>query len=229
MPPRQPDILAVMKAVPAFAQLDQPVLLSILADCQVMRYAPDVPILPHGRVAREFYIVLEGQVKVFKSSPSSGAEQILYVVGPGQSFGEAAMWAQTPFPAQAQATRPATVLVAPRSALMRALARNLEVAAGMLAGLSAKLQEFNRLIARLSLQSVPARVAGLLLDLSDQAGSTTIRLPQTKRELAKRMGATPETFSRVLSGLRRRGVIQMRGATISIVHDEALLEMAQED
>lgn len=216
-----------MRASAAFSKLDERTLNAILAESQLMRYAPDVPILSARRPAEEFYIVLSGRVKVFKSS-LSGAEQTLHVIGPGGSFAEAAMWARVPAPAQAHAIEPATVLVVPRAALMRALARNLEVAAGMLAGLAGKLQEFNRLIERLSLQSVPARVAGLLLDLSDQAGSTTVRLPQTKRELARRIATTPETFSRVLGDLQRRGVITVAGPTITILDDDALLELAQE-
>ena len=222
----QEQTIAAMKAAPAFSRLDDATLLTILADCRVMRFGPDVPILP-SRQAEEFFLVLEGRVKVYKTS-ASGAEQTLHVIEPGQSFGEAAMWSHAPFPAQAHAVEPATLLVVPRASLMRALARNLGVAAGMMAGMAAKLQEFNRLIERLSLQSVPARIAGLLLDLSDQAGSSVFRLPQTKRELARRVGTTPETFSRVLADLHRRGVIQMQGPLITVSDDDALLESAQE-
>ena len=54
--------------------------------------------------------MLSGQVKIYKLSPR-GDEQILHLYGPGETFGEAAMWAKIDFPAHAEAVEDARLLV----------------------------------------------------------------------------------------------------------------------
>ncbi len=54
-----------------------------------------------------FYVVTSGQVSVYKLSPE-GKEQILHVFGPGEVFGEAAVFTGGHFPAHASAKKEET-------------------------------------------------------------------------------------------------------------------------
>jgi CRP/FNR family transcriptional regulator len=221
------ETLSVIRKAPVFSQLDDRTLRVFVEQCQTIRVKAGAQVLRPSQPADRFFAVLSGQVKIYKLSPR-GDEQILHLYGPGETFGEAAMWAKIDFPAHAQAVEDARLLVVPRETLRRALADNAELAMGMMAGLSAKLREFNLLIERLSLMEVPARLAGTLLQLAEKAGSPSFRLEQSKRELAAQIGAVPETLSRALAKMKKQGVIQVKGSHIRVLDMDALREMAEE-
>jgi CRP/FNR family transcriptional regulator len=221
------ETLSVIRKAPVFSQLDDRTLLAFVEQCQTIRVKAGAQVLRPSQPADRFFAVLSGQVKIYKLSPR-GDEQILHLYGPGETFGEAAMWAKIDFPAHADAVEDARLLVVPRETLRRALADNAELAMGMLAGLSAKLREFNLLIERLSLMEVPARLAGTLLQLAQKAGSPSFRLEQSKRELAAQIGTVPETLSRTLAKMKKQGVIQVKGSQIRVLDMDALREMAEE-
>jgi len=171
-------------------------------------------------------VILDGRVKVYKLS-ARGDEQILHLYGPGETFGEAAMWSGGHFPAHAEAVDHCRLLIVSRETLRRAITRQPDLAMGMMAGLSAKLREFNALIEDLSLREVPARLARVLLAEADAAGGATFRLPQTKRHLAAQIGTVAETLSRALGKLRKQGLIDVSGSTITILDADALAELAE--
>lgn len=176
--------------------------------------------------ADRFYVILSGRVKIYQLSPK-GDEQILHLYGPGNTFGEAAMWAGTHYPAHAQTLAASTLLAVTRTALHELAARRPDMALAMIAGMSRKLQEFNRLIEQLSLKEVPARLAGVLLKLHRESGTGTIRLRQTKRELASQIGTTAETLSRTLAKLKNGGLIEVRGPEITILDSKGLGDLAE--
>jgi CRP/FNR family transcriptional regulator len=178
-------------------------------------------IFTRDEVADRFYVILAGKVKLYKLSPK-GDEQILHLYGPSGTFGEAAMWAGINYPAYAEALTDTTLLVVRSEILKRSIAGKPELAFGMLAGMSFKLREFNQLIEQLSLKEVPARLAGILLDLSREAGRTTIHLHQSKRELAAQIGTVAETLSRSLRKLKEAGLIEVHGSRITILDPEGL-------
>ena len=110
MPPHaQLDIPSLLKRIPLFSELSD-------ADIQrVTRYTRDRHVArgevlfqrgdqPHG-----FYFVVSGQVKLAFSSPQ-GTEKVVEIVGPMQSFGEAVMFMNHPYPVFAEALSE-TVLV----------------------------------------------------------------------------------------------------------------------
>jgi CRP/FNR family transcriptional regulator len=243
------ETLTVIKQAPVFSQLDDRTLRAFVEQCQAIRVKAGAQVLRPSQLADRFFAVISGQVKIYKLSPR-GDEQILHLYGPGETFGEAAMWAKIDFPAHAEAVEDSRLLVVPRETLRRALADNAELAMGMLAGLSAKLREFNLLIERLSLMEVPARLAGTLLQLARSVTSPlkgevapkgrvrvsptkpdspiSFRLPQSKRELAGQIGTVPETLSRALAKMKKQGVIQVKGSQIRVLDMDALRELAEE-
>jgi CRP/FNR family transcriptional regulator len=220
------ETLAIIKKTPVFSEINDRTLRAFVGQCNVIRYKAGSKILRPRQEADRFFLVLSGQVKIYKLSPH-GDQQVLHLYGPGETFGEAAMWARIAFPAHAEAIEECRLLVVPRETLRNAFAGNAELAMGMLAGLSKKLREFNLLIERLSLKEVPARLADMLLEQAKKTGSSVFRLGQTKSELAAIIGTVPETLSRALAKLRKSGLIQVKGSEITICDLEALRDLAE--
>jgi len=219
--------ISVLKTVPMFSALPAGALTSLAAACRTRSVRKGQMIFAPCQAAEQFYVVLSGRVKIFKLSPR-GDEQILHLYGPGETFGEAAMLAGIDFPAHAEAVEASRLLLVPRRVLRDAMAANADLAMGMLAGLSGKLREFNRLIEDLSLKEVPARLARVLLEMGETAGSDAFTLPATKRQLAAQIGTVAETLSRALRKLKSDGLIDVQGSKIRLLDVPALRVLAQE-
>ena len=223
--PTHSETIAAMRLAPLFSALDDAVLAELLAACLTRRLPPRSQVLSPMQQADSFFVILAGKVKLFKLS-TRGDEQILHIYGPGQTFGEAAMWAGGYYPAHAETLAETTLLIVRRNVLKDLLARNADLAMGMLAGMSAKLREFNQLIEQLSLREVPVRLANVLLELPAKPGTNTVVLKQTKRELAAQIGTIAATLSRALKKLKASGMIDVKGAEITILDPDALAELA---
>lgn len=186
-------------------------------------------IFLEGGEAGGFYLVLSGQVKIFKLSPE-GREQIIHIYGPGNSFGEVPVFAGGRFPANAAATQDCELLYIPRRELVRLMKREPELAMNMLAETSAKLRAFTVQIENLTLREIPQRLAAYLLDASEREnGAGEITLDMTKGHLAGLLGTAQETLSRVLRRMSEAGLIEVRGRTIGLKAPVRLEALASGD
>ena len=88
-----------------------------------------------------FYLISEGQVKVFKLS-SDGKEQILHIFGPGDPFGEVPVFSGQKFPANAAAIEKVSLLFFPRKTFIELISSRPNLALNMLAVLSKRLRQF---------------------------------------------------------------------------------------
>jgi len=184
-------------------------------------------IFSTGDPGNGFYLVKEGRVKVFMLSPD-GKEQILHVIGPGESFGEVAVFAGQSFPAHAVALENSRLVFLPRDDFVALVSENPALALNLLAALSQRLRQFAKMIDALSLKEVPGRLAAHLLYLNDkQANGDDLRLELSKTQLASLLGTIPETLSRILSKLQRAGFITIDGADIAIVDRQRLVDLAE--
>ncbi|MFH1725012.1 MAG: Crp/Fnr family transcriptional regulator [Elusimicrobiota bacterium] len=215
-----------MRAAPMFSALSPKALHTLLARGLTRLFKAGEVIFQPGERADRFCVVLGGRVKVYQISPR-GDEQILHLYGPGRTFGEAAMWSGGAFPAFAEPVEDARLLIITQATLRRAIAADPDLAMGIMAGLSAKLREFVRLIEELSLKEVPARLAGALLAESKKAGARKFRMRQTKRALAAHLGTIPETMSRALRKLKSAKLIDVQGSTITILDAEGLRKFSE--
>jgi CRP/FNR family transcriptional regulator len=224
--PSRPELLRAMKASPLFCALRPEALESLARRGTILGCGAGESVFQAGEPADRFFLIVIGRVKVFKLS-ARGGEQVLHSFGPGNTFGEAAMWAGGRFPAYSEALVPTTLFVLSRSALRDAFVGNPDLAIGMMAGLSQKLREFVQLVEDISLKEVPARLAGALLDEAKRAGMDKFRMRQTKAELAAHLGTIPETLSRGLRKLKDAGVIAVRGPEIAILKSSELCRLAE--
>jgi CRP/FNR family transcriptional regulator len=150
-----------------------------------------------------FYVVRHGRARVFESS-AEGKEQVLFVVGQGATFNDAAVFDGGPNLASAQAIDPGAVLyVLPASLMARLAATDLRVTSAAIRTLASRARHFATLAADLSLQHLTQRVAKLLLEESRPAGGVTL----TKQEIGTRVGTVREVVSRELRRLEQIGTI----------------------
>jgi CRP/FNR family transcriptional regulator len=80
----------------------------------------------------------------------------------------------------------------------------------------------------LSLREIPSRLALFLVHSCGQdKGTVTFEVSQ--REIAKIIGTTPETLSRVLKRLADERIIATAERTVTVLDRKRLLELAGED
>ena len=184
-------------------------------------------IFSEGDEGSGFYVVISGRVKIFKLSPE-GKEQIFHILGPGEPFGEAAVFAGEHFPAYAEALVESRVFFFPRPAFVDLIKKNPSLALNMLAVLSRRLRKFASLVEDLSLKEVPGRLAAYLLFLSERKkGKEEVELDVSKNQLASLLGTIPETLSRILARMTREKLIKASGQRhIQILDPKGLEELA---
>ena len=181
--------------------------------------------------AHAFYVIITGQVKLYKSSPE-GREQTLNLLGPGDSFGMCTAFAIETFPANAMALEESGILLIP-GAVMEAIAmKEPRLLVNIIQVLSTRLRESMTMIESLSLKEIPQRLASFLIHALKQQGDqqkNQLELTVTQRELAKILGATPEALSRGIRKMSNAGLLALDGRSIRILDREALGELAEGD
>ncbi|GAB6057727.1 Crp/Fnr family transcriptional regulator [Desulfonatronum parangueonense] len=219
-------ITALLGKMPVFQGLSTQQLQSLANIAEPIRYQPGDLIFSEGDPAAGFFLVLSGQVKVFKMS-FDGKEQVLHFVGPDEIFAEVPVYSGGAYPANAATLRETRTLFFPRAAIRRLVARDPNLAMNMLADLSKRLRQLTRLVENLSLKESPARLAAYLLHAGSELVQTDeVELDVTKGQLATLLGTTPETLSRTLKKMSENGVIEVHGRTIRLLDKAALEDMA---
>ncbi|MFP4533650.1 MAG: Crp/Fnr family transcriptional regulator [Desulfobacterales bacterium] len=184
-------------------------------------------IFSEGDPGSGFYIVVEGQIKIYKLS-MEGKEHILHIFGPGEPFGEVPVFSGDDFPASAEAVKKSGVLFFPRDRFISLITEDPTLALNMLAVLSKRLRQFTVQIENLSLKEVPGRLAGYLLLLSEeQQNQSNVTLHISKGHLASFLGTIPETLSRILKKISEQRLIQVNGREIKILDVEGLEILAE--
>jgi CRP/FNR family transcriptional regulator len=217
------SIHRVLSATPLFKGLSEQQLDEIGAIAIEKPYRRGEFIFMEGDEGNGFYIVAEGQVKIFKTS-LEGKEQILHIYGPGNPFGEVPVFSGSRFPANAMALVNSRILFLPRDAFVRLIAEHPSLSMNMLGELSLRLREFTVQIENLSLKEVPSRLASYLTVLVKEQGRTDrVDLTISKGQLASLLGTIPETLSRIFSKMSAQNLIRVDGRQIHLV-DMAGLE-----
>lgn len=175
--------------------------------------------------ADRFYMVLRGQVKLYRLGPS-GNEKVIEIVTPYSTFAEALMFLDRPvYPVGAQALQAAEIISIDNADFARMLRESVDTCFMLLGEMSQRLRGLIREIDDLSLSSATCRVAGYLLAKSTPEHAT-FNLEVPKQTLASRLSVQPETFSRIIRNLSNEGVLAVRGSRVEISDRRRLEQIA---
>ncbi|CUA82359.1 MULTISPECIES: Crp/Fnr family transcriptional regulator [Gulbenkiania] len=220
----QIDIRAFLRHQPLFQQLSDEQLEGLVPSTQEVRGIKGQVVFQRGDVCDGMYLVVYGRVKLAITS-SQGAEKVIEIINPGQSFAEAVMFLGQRYPVMAQLLEDSLLLHVASDSIIAAIHRDPVFACRLLSGLSQRLHGLVRDVERYSVENAIQRVIGYLLQ-NDEGGEEgvghVVSLPVNKNLIASRLNLTPETFSRVLHQLSEAGLISVNGREIILINPRLL-------
>lgn len=214
-PPDLATLIAQLETVPILQGLGTASLAQLAQSARWRTYDPGAMIFLEGDAAPALYYVAAGWVKIVKMSPD-GREQILYFWGPGELFGGVSVFVNRPAPATAIALEATALWIMPGDAIRQMVTVNPAMALAVIEFMANRISELIELVADLSLHTVTARLARLLLE---QAEGDVIhrRRWATQSELAARLGTVPDVLNRALRGLVEEKLIELARQQIRIL------------
>lgn len=223
------DILKQMQTLDLFQGVPTEKLRTLAERSRYRTYKAGEMFIGEADPAHAFYVIVTGQVKLYKSSPE-GKEQTLYLLRPGDPFGMCTAFAIDSFPANAMALEESGILMIPGPVMEAVATSEPRLLLNIIQILSDRLKESMLLIESLSLKEIPERLASFLLHALTREGdreTDRLELTITQRELAKILGATPEALSRAVRKMSNAGILAMEGRTIRIPDRGALEVLAE--
>ena len=221
------ETLALLHLVPAFSTLLAEDLLAV-ADVIVPRtFGAGETVFREGDAGDTCYIVRVGQARAVREH-TDGRSITLATFGPGEIFGELAMFDEERRSATVEALQETEAAAILGSDMRRLLRAHPDIAVKLLRALSQRLRETNERLARQSFQTVQSRVASVLAELvaaarSEGAGEADVLITATQADLAQLAGSSRESASRFLAVLERAGIITQGRGRLT-VHDPGRLE-----
>lgn len=215
------DKLSWLHGSPIFSALTDEQLKRLQSSISMCKLSQGAHLFSQGEEAKSFYLLLSGQVRLYRLSPS-GQEKVVELVNPGQTFAEALIFQDLPtYPLNAQALVDSELLVISGNGFVELLSGSVESCFKVMASLSMRLRKLLGEIDALTLQNSGLRVANYLLHLRDEE-NMEVKLPAAKQVIASRLSIQPETFSRTLHALSDSGLIEVDGQVIRFLDIEAL-------
>ena len=220
----------LLRRLPFFRRLSPELRARVSSVARLKPYDKGDVIFSEGDPSDAFMVIVDGRVKVFKSTPA-GKEIILEIFGAGDPLGAVAVYEGAPFFASALALEASTVLSIEQHAFFRLLEDDPAMVRGLLSGLTIRLAELTRRLAELSGARVDARFARLFLKLCDQIGraergGTFVPMPLARQELADLTGTTIETAIRIMSRWQKEDVLHTEKDGFVVIDRGALEEAA---
>jgi CRP-like cAMP-binding protein len=221
------EVVELLGRVPVFSTLERSDLERIAQLAVPRQFEPGQAVFREGDASDTCYVVREGHARAIRSH-GDGRTITLATFGPGDIFGELAMFEDELRSATVEAIEPTSVVAVLGPDMRRLMTEHPEISTRLVIALGRRLREMNERLSRQSFQTVQSRVAVALSELVAQelaagAGPREVLVTATQADLAQLAGSSRESASRFLAVLERAGVIS-QGRGRLVVHDPEALQ-----
>lgn len=188
-------------------------------------------VLSRADVAQSLMLVVRGDVALGVAQADVPFLPERTVHGP-DGLDISSAWLGVPHGLDAVALTPARVLSVPLPAVLQVLQRHPELAARLLTSLARQVHTLSAAAHDLMHKDAEARVAAWMcqrltpISPSAQGPRAMVELKERKRDIAAQLGITPETLSRLLRQLSRKGLIEVSGYRVTVLEVAALQALA---
>ena len=218
-----PRRVSFLGQVPLFANLAEDDLATLAGDFRLREYDRDETVFHQGDRSRELYVVMQGKVRIFKTSPG-GEETSINIFSAGDVIGEFSAIDGQPRSATAKAIERCALLEMTRERFLSRLQEMPELALGVARLLVGKVRWTAAYAETVAQFDAAGRLLHILLLYNEQFGEEiepgkryVLHLALNQSGLASLVGARREWINRILGTWRKRGLIEYEGGTITIL------------
>lgn len=222
------DIRTAIRNSGFFGTVSDDLIEKIDRMSRVAVYEKGETIFAENSPCSGMYIVATGAVKIYKIGPD-GREHVIHVAEPGETFGEAAMFLESPeYPAYAGAVKKTETIFIPNRPMLELLENDCRLSFQVLGSLAAWTHKLVTKLELLTLKDASSRLAGYMIGRAGESGyggaEFDISIP--KQTLASQLAISSETLSRLLNRFEAQGLIESSGRHIKISDAKGLEEVA---
>jgi CRP-like cAMP-binding protein len=226
--------ISQLKSFELLKDLDEARLLELSQSLRPVLYHSGDLIFQEGGPAASLYLILQGQVVYGKYSGRRKRRRLLKILGPGDTFGEEALFAPEvcPCPGFARALSDAEVLFWERASFWKTVESHPFLLKYFIAWLTRQVKVFECKLVELAYESLEQNLLRLLFVLMQRFGVATekgvrLEIDLSRQDLADLLGAHLDTVIHELSRLRDRGLLVYERHKIVIKDPQTLEEQAQ--
>lgn len=189
--------------------------LSAMLRERACRSGADVIVKPTGD---RIYLLKMGRVRV------TNGDVNVAILGPGQLFGTSALFGAAATTQTVTALEDVVICEAPAGEFLRAMTMHPRLAAKVAMLLARQLFELEATVERTATDPIEARLADLLLRVADRSAQRSCVRGLAQSDMARMIGASRESVSRLLAAWEREGVIKTRPRFVELVDETRLRE-----
>lgn len=225
-PPHERLAAGVIAKLPLFQQAQRAHLDEILRHARTLYFRRGQVIARRGAPVPGMFAVAYGMVKLALRG-DGGAERVLRLVGPSQTFGEVSLFLGQPLPLDAVAVVDTRLALVPGEPLLALLERDAHFGRRLIASLCKRMHELVTEFEATTMHGATERLAAYLDALAESPGEARVTLPAAKKLIAGRLGMTKETLSRALHELSQAGLVRVAGREVVLLDRAGLARAAR--
>ena len=186
-------------------------------------------LMTEGNAINGLYCIKDGKGKLTKLN-TNGKEQIIKFIKGGDILGHRSLLSEELVGLNAIALEDMHVCFIPKGDILDTIKENNQFSLNLMKNISHQLNEANTLISQMAQKPVKDRLAETLLHLEEVFGVDNedfIDVILTREEIANTIGTATESAIRLLSNLKKDGVIDLHGKRIKISNKSALKNISE--
>ncbi len=203
------DTVESLRILPCLSGLRADELDSVVQLSHTKKIQKDTVLFQESEAARSFFIVKSGSIKLFKISPE-GRELVVKILGPGDHFCCAPLYAGDIYFVSAVAVENSSVMIIPSAEFKDLIRKSVgEIGFRIVTSLCNRVRYLSKLLEDLTFKDVDQRLIITLLRLAEEKSpeENLVSLSLTHNALASMIGTVREVVSRSMSKLKREGGI----------------------
>ncbi|MEO3945627.1 Crp/Fnr family transcriptional regulator [Gorillibacterium sp. CAU 1737] len=231
------DLVAALSRVPLFRELSPEELERLERISSLRSYGRKTAVFHEGTERETVYFVLRGLVKTYKTD-EEGHEQIMNILKTGDLFPQTGFFDSAPYPSTAEAIVDTRLLSIPVHTFEQLILTVPAISIKLMRVMSGRIIDLQQRLHDFAGHDAAERVVLYLIKLALDYGrpdnttevpSVRIPIPLTNQELASAVGTTRETVNRLVSMLRKEGLIDSDRSGYTIFDKEKLLHRIRKD
>jgi CRP-like cAMP-binding protein len=212
-----------------FCMLDEEELGTLSNSKHCNYYLRGQTIFNEGNQPMGLFCISSGKVKLSQAG-FEGKEQIIRLAKDSDILGYRALISGEAYSATATVIEDSKICLIPKDVFYELLQHNSKLTSGIMKLLADELKDAEDKITNIAQKPVLERLAETLLMLKEYYGvednDNSLNITITREEIANIVGTATETVIRLMSDLRKEGMIKLDGKKIKIVKSDALLKLA---